>query len=69
MNKRIKEILEDSTEVYNFWNTGEAKAMVDHKVFADILIIECANVIQDFVDHRFPASEYPERLKRYFGVK
>lgn len=33
------------------------------------LIKESALVIQDFVDHRIPASEYPERLKKYFGVE
>jgi len=37
--------------------------------FAELLIRECAETIQDFVDHRFPASEYPVRLKRYFGIK
>ena len=37
--------------------------------FAQLIVQECAETIQDFVDHRFPASEYPVRLKRYFGIK
>ena len=37
--------------------------------FAELIVGECAETIQDFVDHRFPASEYPSRLKRYFGVE
>ena len=37
--------------------------------FAELIVRECAETIQDFVDHRFPASEYPVRLKRYFGVE
>lgn len=36
--------------------------------FAEIIVKECANIIQDFVDHRFPASEYPSRLKQYFNI-
>ena len=37
-----------------------------HK-FAELFIKECSATIQDFVDHRIPASEYPERLKQYYG--
>ena len=37
--------------------------------FAKLVIEECAKTVQDFVDHQFPASEYPNRLKRYFGVE
>lgn len=37
--------------------------------FAKLVIEECAKTVQDFVDHQFPASEYPNRLKRYFGDK
>ena len=42
---------------------------VDLEKFAELIVRECAETIQDFVDHRFPASEYPVRLKRYFGVE
>ncbi len=40
-----------------------------NKKFAELLIKECALIIQDFVDHRLPASEYPKRLKINCGVK
>ena len=36
---------------------------------AKLVVEECAETLQDFVDHQFPASEYPNRLKRYFGVE
>lgn len=42
---------------------------VDTEKFAKLIVQECAETVQDFVDHRFPASEYPERLKKYFGVE
>ena len=41
---------------------------VNHTRFAELLIKECAATIQDFVDHRIPASEYSERLKRHYGI-
>ena len=37
--------------------------------FAESIVRECALKVQDFVDHRIPASEYPDRLKLYFGIK
>jgi hypothetical protein len=43
--------------------------LFDKDKFAELIVRECAETIQDFVDHRFPASEYPVRLKRYFGVE
>jgi hypothetical protein len=36
--------------------------------FAELIVKDCANTIQDFVDHRFPASEYPLRLKKSFDI-
>ena len=42
---------------------------LDAKKFAELIVKECAETVQDFVDHRFAASEYPDRLKRYFGVE
>lgn len=69
MNERIKELLADATEISDIWVTGAGTSVVDQHIFAELIIMECADVIQDFVDHRFLASEYPSRLKRYFGVK
>ena len=40
--------------------------MVNH--FAELIVRECAITVQDFVDHRIPASEYPERLKKHFEI-
>ena len=64
MNKRIKEL-------YNAV-AGNDKLNFDSYLaekFAELIVRKCANTVQDFVDHRFPASEYPLRLKRYFGVE
>jgi len=33
------------------------------------LVTKCSQLIQDFVDQRIPASEYPRRLKEHFGLE
>jgi hypothetical protein len=65
MNERIKEIYD---AVVNDYGKYTFESYLAEK-FAELIVRECANTIQDFVDHRFPASEYPLRLKRYFGVE
>lgn len=63
MNERIRELaLQAAAQgIVN-------RDFIDVEKFAELIVQECAEVTQDFVDHRFPASEYPIRLKRYFGV-
>ena len=39
------------------------------EMLAELIVEECAYAIQDFVNHRQPASEYPELLKNHFGFK
>ncbi len=36
--------------------------------FAELIVRQSSTIVQDCVDHRIPASEYPQRLKDYFGV-
>jgi hypothetical protein len=69
MNERIDELAEQcSIEEYN--QHGDLIEFgFNYEKFAELLINECAETVQDFVDHRFPASEYPVRLRRYFGVE
>jgi hypothetical protein len=68
MNQRIQVLAEQA----GFYNMGIGLIIgieEYHQKFAELLINECAETVQDFVDHRFPASEYPVRLRRYFGVE
>jgi hypothetical protein len=78
MNQRAIELYKEACEfAYDVCKqeerTGGPSDHVWHTLstgrFAELLINDCALAIQDFVDHRFPASEYPDRLKRYFGVE
>ena len=58
----------DNETPRHYFLSGHADEQ-DLEKFAKLIVQECAETIQDFVDHRFPASEYPVRLKRYFGIK
>jgi transketolase C-terminal domain/subunit len=67
MNKRIQELAEQAGMIIvddEFSTYGKFAEKL-----AELIVKECAETIQDFVDHRFPASEYPNRLKKYFGVE
>ena len=65
MNERIRElhskVLDESGNMR--WNVEDAEK------FAELIVKECAITVQDFVDHRIPANEYPARLKEHFGVE
>jgi hypothetical protein len=72
MNEQILRKIINQTDIY-----CDSLALADQNVynsiwestFAKLIVRECSTVIQDFVDHRIPASEYPARLKENFGVK
>ena len=67
MNERIRELALQAGA--GEWGDSIVPAMMDVEKFAELIILECAETIQDFVEHRFPASEYPIRLKRYYGIE
>jgi hypothetical protein len=36
--------------------------------FAESIVQECVNIINEAVDHREPASTYTDKIKRHFGI-
>jgi len=36
--------------------------------FAELIIRECASIVENAVDHREPASTYVNKIKQHFGV-
>ena len=36
--------------------------------FAESIVRECVNIINEAVDHREPASTYTDKIKRHFGI-
>lgn len=74
MNDLIRELMEQAgitTNLDTDYFDKDMNKWVDYfsEKFAELIVRECSETVQDFVDHRFPASEYPERLKKYFGVE
>ena len=63
MSERVQQIIKEAER--NWYET--------HRVYDEILIElvvkECAETIQDFVDHREPASTYASKIQQHFGVK
>jgi hypothetical protein len=67
MNKKIEALIEEADRYSVVFSTLEkGRKEIFREKLSELLVAECANVIQDFVDHRFPASEYPQRLRNYF---
>jgi hypothetical protein len=64
MNKRIEKLIDDAKL------TAVCEMFEDELVqFAESIIRECAEKVEDLKDHRIPASEYADNLREHFGVK
>jgi hypothetical protein len=64
MNKRIKQLIDEvGTDVSGKWMNIE-----NVEKFTEQITKECAGFIQDLVDQRIPASEYPTRLIEHFRI-
>lgn len=73
MNERIKKLVWKAgakfySEPPKRRVTGVSMSFESVDKYTELIIQECANTIQDMVDQRIPASEYPDRLKKHFGV-
>ena len=76
MNERLKALC---TEAFTkAWESqigpdGQIKfdddAYIFYKIFAELIVRECAGIVADAVDHREPASTYVGKIKQHFGVE
>ena len=73
MNKRIFELAKQADLIQ--WDslpsgarTPDHKSVVKARKFAELIVRECAGVVQNAVDHREPASTYVDKIKEHFGV-
>ena len=64
MNERIIELIENQNGHRGVLWTEE-----DKEEFAELIVRECAGVVQNAVDHREPASTYVDKIKQHFGVE
>ena len=70
MNERIKELLEQSTDVYDEWKTGKSHSLVDHKMFAELIVKECADLFEvEWGSSMLQGTTAAHYLKQHFGVQ
>ena len=44
MNERIKDFLDEATEIHDDRNTGVSYPVVDYKIFAELIVRECVEI-------------------------
>jgi len=50
MNERLKQLLEDATEIHDDWKTGTSHRVVSHKIFAELIVRECVSQCEKVAD-------------------
>jgi hypothetical protein len=69
MNERLKELLEEATEIHDDRGTGISHPVVDQKVFAELIVRECSQYIEDKFDFCGDELIIAEKLREHFGVE
>jgi hypothetical protein len=72
MNERLKELLEEATEIHDDRGTGISHPVVDQKVFAELIVKECIQVCKSRVgnsDYTTGRMHCVSDLKEHFGVE
>ena len=70
MNERIQELAYQAEDQADHFvdQAGEFHPAFC-RIFAELIVRECANVVSNAVDHREPASTYVDKIKKHFGVE
>lgn len=66
MNQRIRELAEQALFESDFDDEQNIKITMD--IFAELIVRECASIVDNAVNHREPASTYVGKIKEHFGV-
>lgn len=70
MNERIRELLDQATEVYDYWYRGKSVCMVDHQMFAELIVRECVGLVNEQLQHNNSNdSLLALKIKEHFGVE
>ena len=70
MHERIKELAEQASHQSPDGYPVTIPYSNDFvKVFAELIVRECVDVVADAVDQREPASTYIGKIKEHFGVE
>ncbi len=68
MNERIRQLAEQAGYEKDMFGIGHWD-MPECKKFAELIVRECASIVEDAVNHREPASTYVDKIKEHFGVE
>ena len=77
MNERINQlaistgIFDSLCDPYDELKNGDyySSVMIDLERFTQLIVQECAGVVENAVNHREPASTYVGKIKQHFGVE
>lgn len=76
LNERLRELLEQATEVHDEWRTGQTHHVVNHKMFAELILTEVTDILSTyrtkvaFYDGIEYNCEHPiTAIRKHFGVK
>lgn len=76
MNERLQELLEQASEVHDYWYRGDSQRLVDHKMFAELIIQKCISQIAligisnfENDDVMWATEKAIENIREHFGVK
>ena len=68
MNKRVEELAHQAG-LDSFYVPEWSPWAEEFEKFAELVVRECINIVNDAVDHREPASTYVGKIKEHFGVE
>ena len=77
MNERIKKIgkqagfafIEDGVYGQRWYSGKCGMDAEEFEKFAELIVHECVDIVDNAVTHREPASTYVNKIKQHFGVE
>lgn len=67
MNNRIDELLNQATRTIENWKTGTTRPSTDYKLFAKLIINECAEQVWEFTN--LSGKYADQQIKEHFGIE
>ena len=64
MKPKLMSLYKQAMDFSGDTGTTHFEFMIFVDKFAELVVEECASMVQDCVDRRVPASEYPDHLKQ-----
>jgi len=72
MNQRINELINQATITCMGVDPAHAVPAPNlrfNMILAELIVQECASIVENAVTHREPASTYVDKIKQHFGVE